>query len=67
MGRLGDFARSLKPGNDHQLAADLNANASRQRQRGHRNSGAQRAARQGQAWEDTDRQRERSGRRGRRS
>lgn len=57
-----DFARSLKPGNDHQLAADLNA--SRQRSASHRNSGATQAARQGQAWEDADRQREKN--RGRR-
>ncbi|HEX9755733.1 MAG TPA: hypothetical protein VGA42_08490 [Gemmatimonadales bacterium] len=64
MSRLGDFARSLRPGNDHQLAADLNANASRQRRASHRNGGATRAARQGQAWEDADRQREKN--RGRR-
>jgi hypothetical protein len=61
MGRLGDFARSLMPGNDTELAADLNANASRQRRASHRNGGATRAARQGQAWEDADRRNDRRG------
>jgi hypothetical protein len=64
MSRLGDFARSLRPGNDAELAANLNAQASHQRRRGHRNGGATRAAREGQAWEDADRQRDRN--RGRR-
>ena len=64
MSRLRDFARSLMPGNDAALAADLNPTASRQRRRGHRTGGAIRAARHGQAWEDTDRPREKN--RGRR-
>ena len=64
MSRLGNFARSLRPGNDHQLAADLNANTSRQRRASHHRTGATQAARQGQAWEDNDRQREKN--RGRR-
>lgn len=53
---LRDFARSLRPGNDQQLAADLNAQARVQRSRS-----ATRAARAGQAWEDADRQRDRRG------
>ena len=61
---MGLIPAWLRGGNDQQLAADLNANASRQRSRGHRNSGATQAARQGQAWEDADRQREKN--RGRR-
>ena len=64
MSRLRDFALSLRPGNDHQLAADLNTNATRQRSASHHRTGATQAARQGQAWEDTDRQREKN--RGRR-
>lgn len=51
-----DFARSLRPGNDQQLAADLNTQARVQRSRS-----ATRAARQGQAWEDADRARDRRG------
>lgn len=54
---LRDFARSLRPGNDQQLAADLSA----QRRQSHRRSGAARAARKGQAWEDRDRAQERRG------
>jgi hypothetical protein len=57
MGRLSDFARSLRPGNDQQLAADL----STQRRAGHRRN-LTNTARQGQAWEDTDRQQDRRGR-----
>ncbi|MEU9921892.1 hypothetical protein AB0H51_11445 [Streptomyces griseoluteus] len=57
MSRLGDFARSLKPGNDKELAADLSAS----RRASHRRTGAARAARQGQKWEDADRARDRRG------
>ena len=55
---LRDFVRSLAPGNDQQLAADL----STRRRASHRRGGAARAAREGQAWEDADRGRERNGR-----
>lgn len=51
-----DFARSLRPGNDQQLAADLATQARVQRSRS-----ATRAARQGQAWEDADRNRDKRG------
>lgn len=51
----------LRGGNDQQLAADLNAEASRQRRAGHRRRGAQRAADEGQAWEERDRARDRKG------
>lgn len=56
---LRDFARSLRPGNDQQLAATLNA-----QQRVRRSKAATRADRAGQAWETQDRQAEhrRSGR-----
>ncbi|SDM46961.1 hypothetical protein SAMN04487981_101623 [Streptomyces sp. cf386] len=50
------FLRSLLPGNDRQLAADL----STQRRRNHRRS-VGKAAAEGQAWEDADRQRDRRG------
>jgi hypothetical protein len=53
---LGNFARSLRPGNDTQLAADLSA----QRRAAHRRS-IGKAAAQGQAWEQDDRARERRG------
>ncbi|MER8030686.1 hypothetical protein ABTZ78_17205 [Streptomyces bauhiniae] len=53
---LGDFARSLKPGNDKQLADDRAA-----QQRVRRSRSATRAARQGQAWEDSDRARDSRG------
>lgn len=53
---LRDFARSLRPGNDRALAADL---AAQQRIRRSRN--ATKAARKGQAWEDRDRARDRKG------
>ncbi|MDX3637834.1 hypothetical protein PV728_48210 [Streptomyces europaeiscabiei] len=53
---LRDFARSLRPGNDQQLAADLATQSKVQRSRG-----ATRAARQGQAWEDADRNRDKRG------
>ena len=54
---LRDFARSLRPGNDAQLAADLRAQARVQRSRS-----ATRADREGQAWEDRDRAQDRRGR-----
>lgn len=67
---MGLFS-SLFGGNDRELAAtryegreSATAKASRQRRASHRNSGATQAAREGQAWEDADRQRDRS--RGRR-
>lgn len=53
---LRDFARSLKPGNDRQLAADLSA----QRRAAHRRN-VTKVARQGQAWEDKDRANDRKG------
>lgn len=43
----------LRPGNDHQLAADL-----RTQNRVKRSRSATKAARKGQAWEDRDRQQE---------
>jgi hypothetical protein len=58
---LGNFLRSLAPGDDRQLAVDL----STQRRASHRSRGAKRAARDGQAWEAADRDRE-TGRRTRR-
>jgi hypothetical protein len=57
MGRLGNFVRSLAPGDDRQLAKDLSA----QRSASHRNRGAGRAADDGQAWEDNDRKQDRRG------
>ncbi|MER5213683.1 hypothetical protein ABT063_24705 [Streptomyces sp. NPDC002838] len=54
--RLGNFLRSLAPGDDTQLAADL----STQRRAGHRRSIPEAAA-EGQAWEDADRARDRRG------
>ena len=54
---LRSFARSLRPGNDQQLAADMAA----QRRATHRRNSAKQAARQGQAWEDPDRQADRRG------
>jgi hypothetical protein len=56
MGFFRDFARSLRPGRDDQLAQEL----STARRKGHRRSIA-RAAAEGQAWEDSDRQRDRRG------
>jgi hypothetical protein len=58
---IGSFLRSLAPGDDRQLAADL----STQRRASHRNRGANRAAHAGQDWETQDRDRE-TGRRTRR-
>ncbi|UUU21699.1 hypothetical protein [Streptomyces sp. DSM 40750] len=54
---LRDFARTLRPGNDQQLATDLRTQARVQRSRS-----ATRAAREGQAWEDKDRAQDRRGR-----
>ncbi len=54
---LGSFLRSLAPGDDRQLAADIKAQPRIRRSRA-----ATRAAREGQAWEDRDRQRDRRGR-----
>lgn len=51
-----NFIRSLAPGNDRQLAADL----SQQRRASHRRSIAGAAA-AGQAWEDRDRAQDRKG------
>jgi hypothetical protein len=54
-------------GNDHARAADrpdresATASAARARRRSHRNSGATRAARQGQTWEDRDRAQDKRG------
>ncbi|MDX3645223.1 hypothetical protein [Streptomyces sp. MB09-02B] len=56
MGRLSDFARSLRPGNDQQLANDL----STQRRASHRRNLRANAA-AGQAWEDADRQQDKRG------
>ena len=52
---MGLIPAWLRGGNDQQLAADLRADTSRRNRTGHRRSGAARAARQGQAWEDRDR------------
>ena len=67
------LGRLFGGGNDRQLAATRYAgresasdSAARSRRAGHRNSGAKRAARAGQAWEDADRDRE-TGRRTRRT
>lgn len=56
-------------GNDHQRAATRYAGresaserATRKRRAGHHRSGAQQAARQGQAWEDRDRSQDTKGR-----
>jgi hypothetical protein len=53
---LRSFARSLRPGNDAQLAADLNAQRRASHFRSTRNTD-----RAGQAWEDRDRQQDRKG------
>jgi hypothetical protein len=54
---LRNFARSLIPGNDAELAADLRTQA-----RASRSRSATRTAREGQAWEDRDRAQDRKGR-----
>jgi hypothetical protein len=54
-------------GNDHERAAryegreSATQSAARARRDGHRNGGANRAARDGQAWEDADRGQDRRG------
>ena len=53
---LGNFLRSLAPGNDDALAEDLSA----QRRAGHRRS-IREAADAGEAWEQADRRRDRNG------
>lgn len=53
---LRDFARSLRPGSDQELADEIAA-----RGRVARSRSATRAARKGQAWEDKDRARDRRG------
>lgn len=53
---IRDFARSLRPGNDRELATDIQS-----QQRAARSRSATRAARAGQAWEDRDRQQDRRG------
>ncbi|MFJ4682033.1 hypothetical protein [Streptomyces sp. NPDC088789] len=53
---LGKFLRSLAPGNDAALAADL----SQQRRRAHRRE-IPRVARDADRWEQTDRARDRQG------
>lgn len=57
---MGAFAW-LRGGNDRELAADMRAADSRRNRAGHRNGGARRAARAGQAWEDRDRAGDRRG------
>ncbi|MEU6010912.1 hypothetical protein [Streptomyces sp. NPDC047453] len=61
---FGDFVRSLKPGNDRELAATQyagresgTARAARLRREGHRGKGVKRAAQQGEQWERRDRRR----------
>ncbi|MFJ5259107.1 hypothetical protein ACIQAC_01350 [Streptomyces sp. NPDC088387] len=53
---LGRFLRSLAPGDDQQLAEDL----SKQRRAAYRRN-VTKTAREGQAWEDQDRARDRQG------
>ncbi|MGR3875779.1 hypothetical protein ACUXZZ_45420 (plasmid) [Streptomyces graminifolii] len=58
MGRLGNFARSLKPGNDRELAAKQYAGRESATDRSARGTfgkpprNTARAAQQGQEWED---------------
>ncbi|MEV8600467.1 hypothetical protein AB0465_11375 [Streptomyces griseoviridis] len=54
---LRNLARSLRPGNDRALAADLAA-----QQRARRSRAADRADRDGQQWEQRDRNQDRTGR-----
>ncbi|MFI1728203.1 hypothetical protein ACH40E_02970 [Streptomyces acidicola] len=65
---LRDFARSLRPGNDRELAATQYAGqesatdrAARLRREQQRNQGSKRAATQGTKWETADRARDRRG------
>jgi len=53
---LRSFARSLRPGNDAQLAADLG----QQRRRGHQQRGIAEAAAEGEKWLRQDRADERA-------
>jgi hypothetical protein len=62
------LGRLFGGGNDRQLAATKYAgresasdSAARGRRTSHRNSGANRAARKGQAWEDRDRKQDKRG------
>lgn len=61
MGRLGNFVRSLTPGNDHQLAATQYAgqesatDSAARKERARRSRAADKAYRKGQAWADKDR------------
>lgn len=64
MSRLGNFMRSLAPGNDRELAATQYASresasdrAARLRRENHRTKGVGRAAKAEQAWESKDRRR----------
>lgn len=64
MSALGNFVRSLIPGNDHQLAATQYAGresatdrAARLRRERHHRKGAAKAATAGEAWETRDRRR----------
>jgi hypothetical protein len=54
---IRSFMRSLAPGNDAELAADL----STQRRASYWRSGVSKAAAEGDAWEDADRARDRRG------
>lgn len=56
MSRLGNLARSLKPGNDRELADNLSA----QRRASHHRS-VPSTAQAGQEWEDADRASDRKG------
>lgn len=53
---LRDIARSLRPGRDQELAEGLTV-----QRRVSRSRSATRAAREGQAWEDADREQDRKG------
>lgn len=60
---LRDFARSLKPGNDRQLAAEYTGResasdrAAARRRQSHRTKGVARAAKAAEQWEQKDRRR----------
>jgi hypothetical protein len=63
MGLFGNFVRSLAPGNDHELAAtqyagreSASARGDRSKTFGRPSRSARDADRQGQAWEERDRQ-----------
>lgn len=63
MGRLGNFVRSLTPGNDHQLAATQYAgqesasDSAARKERARRSRAADKADRKGNAWADKQRRR----------